>query len=328
MTPRNALLVALAAAFAALAIFLWRVPAFSSSPSPAKNHADAVGRFAAIEKSETRLPLRQEGLSRIFSHGHKTERVFVLLHGLTNCPEQFVPLARLLFASGANVVIPRARYAGFADRMNSVQGLQSGQDLIDQAATGLDLAAGLGNRISVVGLSGSAVAAAWMAQNRDGIEQAVLLSPFFSLHGYSVPLIDGLSAIFSVTPNFYKWWDDEKKESLPGPPYAYPRYGIFCMAETVQLSRNVRANLESRPLRTRRLDIVTTGTDMGANNRLSAELAGKWSLQKPGSVSIFEFPEAAGIPHDMIDPGQPGANPTLVYKKLLEILRVKNASPR
>ena len=320
MTPRTALLIVIVLAFAGLGIFLWHVPAFTSSLEPAKNYAEAMQRFDALEKAEAALPLRPEGRSRIFTHDCKTERVFVLLHGLTNCPEQFVPFARILFATGANVVVPRARYAGFADRMNAVQGLQSGQDLINQAAVGLDLAAGLGNRVSVVGLSGSAVAAAWMAQNRSEIEQVVLLSPFFSLHGHSVPLIDIASAALSATPNFYKWWDDEKKESLPGPPYAYPRYGSVCMAETVQLSRNVRAHMGSRPLRTARIDILMTGTDKGANNGLTAELAKMWAIQKKDTVSIYEFPEAKGIPHDMIDVNQPGANTKLVYAKLQKIL--------
>ena len=149
-------------------MWLWRVRNFVSSPEPAEDYQKAIEKFRAIEKSESALPLCLEGRSRLLTHGHKTERVFVLLHGLTNCPEQFIPLARILYASGANVVLPRARYAGFADRKNAVQGLQSGQDLLDQAAIGLDVASGLGDNISLVGLSGSAVAAVWMAQNRAG----------------------------------------------------------------------------------------------------------------------------------------------------------------
>ena len=97
----------------------------------------------------------------------------------------------------------------------------------------------------------------------------------------------------------------------------------MCVAETVKLSRNVRAHIASRPLRPTRLDILTTGTDRGVNNLLTAELAKAWSLQKSVAVSIFEFPESAGIPHDMIDPSQPRANPKLVYAKLLKILRVE-----
>src|SRR6516225_10375858 len=170
MKAGRLLLLVLLSATVGLCLWLWRVPDFVSIPKPEGDYQKAIEKFSALEKAESALPLRPEGRSRLLTQGHKTERVFVLLHGLTNCPEQFISLARILHASGANVVVPRARYAGFADRMNAVQGLQSGQDLLDQAAIGLDLASGLGDHLSLIGLSGGAVAAAWMAQHRDDIE--------------------------------------------------------------------------------------------------------------------------------------------------------------
>ncbi len=317
---RPRIIPALLAALALGAWIVFRVPNFSSVPHPAHDYQEAMGKFSDLEKSESALPLLPEGKSRIFTHGKKTERVFVLLHGLTNCPEQFVPLARILFQSGANVVLPRARYAGYADTMNDVQGLQSGQDLLDQAAEGLDIAAGLGERVTLVGLSGSAVAAAWMAENRDGIDSVLLLAPFFSLGGHPVWMIDSLAAIFSKVPIFYKWWDDDLKEKIPGPSYAYPRYGSRCMAGTVQLSRKVRANLGKHPLKTRRMDILTTGTDKGIANNLTNRLAADWA--RKSRVACFEFPEKDGVPHDMIDPHQPDAKIRIAYPKILELLGV------
>ncbi|MEI8312828.1 MAG: hypothetical protein WCH98_18925, partial [Verrucomicrobiota bacterium] len=180
---RRRILLGILAAFAAAVWLVFRIPNFSSVPRPARDYKDAMEKFSDLENTESALPLSPEGKSRLFTHGKKTDRVFVLLHGLTNCPEQFVPLARILFQSGANVVLPRARYAGYSDTMNDVQGLQSGQDLLSQAAEGLDIAAGLGDRVTIVGLSGSAVAAAWMAENRDGIDSVLLLAPFFGLSG-------------------------------------------------------------------------------------------------------------------------------------------------
>lgn len=316
------ILFAILVVLAVLAFLIFRVPNFSSTPHPARDYPEAMEKFAAIEKEEATLPLGPEGKSRIFTHGKKTGRVFVLLHGLTNCPEQFVPLARILFASGANVVIPRARYAGYADVMNDIQGLQSGRDLVDQAATGLDIAAGLGDRISLVGLSGSAVAAAWMAQNRDGIESVLLLSPFFGLYGHPVWMIDALSAILSRAPNFYSWWNPELKEKIPGPPYAYPRYGSRCMADTIQLSRNVRARMANHPLKAGRMDILITGADIGASGALTEDMAATWTAQNPGRISLFEFPKKDGVPHDMVDPHQPDAKTQLSYPKILSLLGV------
>ena len=79
------------------------------------------------------------------------------------------------------------------------------------------IASGLGDHISLVGLSGGAVAAAWMAQNREGIGSVVLVSPFFGFHGKPVALINGISAILTRAPNFYLWWNDKEKEAIAGP---------------------------------------------------------------------------------------------------------------
>lgn len=307
-----------------LAIYFLRVRFFQSHPHPAKSFADALERFESLRAQEKKLPLRPEGESRLLHHGHKTERVFVLLHGLTNCPEQFVPLGKILHATGANVVIPRAKYAGYADRLNNPQGLQSGQDLIDQAATGLDIASGLGDNVSLVGLSGSAVAGLWMAQHRGGINQMILIAPFFSLDGFPAPIMDFMAAIFARVPNFYQWWDTTKKENLPGPDYAYPRFGTFCMADTILLSRDVRSNLTSKPLKTDRLTFLITASDKAANNALTKEMATALANANQPPVLLHEFPDSARIPHDMIDPNQPDANTAASYSKLLELLQVKN----
>jgi alpha-beta hydrolase superfamily lysophospholipase len=301
---------------------MFRSKSFTSIPEAAENYQEAIEKFRAIEKTESALPLCPEGRSRLLIHGHKTERVIVLLHGLTNCPEQFIPLAGILHASGANVVLPRARYAGFADRMNSVQGLQSGQDLLDQAAMGLDIAFGLGDHISLVGLSGGGVAAAWMAQNREGIGSVMLISPFFGFHGQPVALIDGISAILTRVPNFYLWWNNKEKEAMAGPSYAYPRFGTRCMADTIELSRNVRDHLTSHSLRASSMAILTSACDMGVNNEQTKQLAAQWEQKNPGRVSIYEFPKTLGIPHDMIDPNQPDAKTQVTYPKILELLRV------
>lgn len=306
---------------------IWKIPAFESKPQPAASFEEALGMFEKLRSEESHFPLSPEGESRLLHYGKKTDRAFVLLHGLTNCPEQFTGLAAQLHAAGHNVVVPRARLAGFRDRLNGEQGLQTAQDLIDQAAAGLDIAAGLGDRVTLVGLSGSAVATAWMAQNRDGIDQVAIMAPFFGVHGLPTPLVDLAGAVFSKLPNFYVWWDPDKKDSLPGPPHTYPRFGTRCMADSVQLSRDVRENLASRPLRCRKAVFITTACDVAADNSLTRSITEKLTSAR-GSAEIiaYEFPAELGIPHDMIDPAQPGANTPLVYPQILDLLEVEAAS--
>jgi hypothetical protein len=44
--------------------------------------------------------VRPECADQLLEHGRPTEHVFVLLHGLSNCPAQFGELGRRLFARG------------------------------------------------------------------------------------------------------------------------------------------------------------------------------------------------------------------------------------
>src|SRR5437763_7844595 len=63
----------------------------------------AVARIHAHEDSVV-VPI---GHSILLVHGAPTPRAIVLLHGLTNSPQQFRLLAEQLYAGGANVYVPR-----------------------------------------------------------------------------------------------------------------------------------------------------------------------------------------------------------------------------
>src|SRR5256885_12187431 len=56
--------------------------------------------------------------TRLYTHGRRVENALVLLHGFTNCPQQFDALGRRFFEQGWNVVIPRYPRHGHTDRLN------------------------------------------------------------------------------------------------------------------------------------------------------------------------------------------------------------------
>jgi hypothetical protein len=161
-----------------------------------------------------------------------------------------------------------------------------------------------------------------MAQHRDGIDDVMLIAPFFGMYGVQPSAIDATAATLSKLPNFYQWWDSSKKDNLPGPVYAYPRFGTHCMADTIQLSRAVRDNLNGRPLFAKKLIFLTTASDRGANNGLTNEIASQLKAREGERVITYEFPESLGIPHDMIDPAQPGAKTDRSYSKILELVEL------
>src|SRR5260370_42409174 len=57
--------------------------------------------------------------ARLYTHGQRTERALVLLHGFTNCPRQVDAAGKDFFTRGWNVLIPRYPHHGYTDMRNT-----------------------------------------------------------------------------------------------------------------------------------------------------------------------------------------------------------------
>lgn len=290
-----------------------------SSTDPAQSYDEAMERWARKQATEASLPLHEGGRSIVLSHGYQTDRVFVLLHGLTNAPRQFRELGEKLFATGANVVIPRLAHHGLADRMTDAHAALTTQDLIDYAQYGVDLARGLGKQVTVVGLSVSGISAAWLAQNRDDIDEAFLLAPLFGPAVVPDALTPTITAALVRLPNKMLWWDPRVRENLPGPPYNYPRFPTRALGEALRLGLDTAQ--PDRTLRVNRLGVILTENDKAVNNVLTRRLVGQWRAASPDTdIFLHEFPATENIPHDFIDPLQPDARTDKVNALLVEWL--------
>lgn len=276
-------------------------------------------RWAVARAFEDTQPLHEDGRSIVLTHGHPTERVFVLLHGLTNAPRQFRELGEKLFATGANVVIPRLAYHGHADRLTDAHGAMTAQDLIRYAEYGVDLAQGLGKHVTVVGLSVSGISAAWLAQNRDDIDEVFLLAPLFGPSIVPDALTPAFTGALVRLPNAMLWWDPRMRENLPGPPYNYPRFATRPLGEALRLGLSTAE--DNHPLRVRRLGVILTENDIAVNNRRTLRLVDQWKADSPDTeFFVHTFPAAENIPHDFIDPLQPDARTDKVNALLVDWL--------
>lgn len=291
----------------------------TTSPDPARTYDEAFERFGAIQAEEAGYPLHEGGRTIVLSHGHPTDRVFVLLHGFTNSPRQFRQLGELLFAKGANVVIPRLPYHGLSDRLTDAHGGLDATNLIRFAEAGIDIARGLGKRITLVGLSVSGVSAGWLAHKRDDLEEVFLFAPFFGPLVVPDSLTPALAAGLVRWPNTFLWWDPRARENIQGPPLNYPRFATRPLGEVLRLGLD--AELQTGPLRVKRLGVVLTASDKAVNNRRTLRIVSQWELNSPGTeFFIYTFPRESRIPHDFIDPLQKGAQTDKVYPALVSWL--------
>jgi carboxylesterase len=278
-----------------------------------------MARWELTQAKEADLPLHEGGRTIVLSHGYPTERVFVLLHGLTNAPRQFRELGEKLFATGANVVIPRLAHHGLADRMTDAHAALTAQDLIRYAQYGVDLAQGLGRKVTVVGLSISGISAAWLAQNREDIDEVFLLAPLFGPAVVPDPLTPTFAAALMRLPSKMMWWDPRVRENLPGPPYNYPRFPTRALGEALRLG--LQTAQQDRALRVNRLGVILTENDKAVNNARTRRLVEQWRVASTDTdFFIYEFPASENIPHDFIDPLQPDARTGKVNALLVEWL--------
>jgi len=279
-------------------------------------HAEAVARVRAIQAAEQGVnPVCGYGL---LDEGRHTERAIVLLHGLTSCPKMYDQLAAALHGKGANILIPRLPHHGLADRMTRELSLLSAADLAATASEALEIAAGLGEKVTVAGISLGGVLAGWAAQFRPGVDRAVLIAPLFGAPIVPEWFSDLLGFVADQVPNFYIWWDWKAKAHPLGPPYGYPRFPSHAYGEMLKLAHEVKSTARREPPRSPGdIRVVVNLADPAVNNVATSRVVDAWR-RHGASVKTYEFPRALGLGHDIVSPEQPYARTAVTYPVLLD----------
>ncbi len=303
-----------------LVLVLALVPASAgeveSNPKPATDYAGAVARFREIAAAEEQEGVYEPCKSRLLHHGRRQEVAVILVHGLTNCPRQFLELGEQIHALGANVLVLRLPRHGLADGsgkkiggVSEVAGLKPGE-LTRYADRAVDIADGLGADVRVLGLSMGGVVAAWIAQNR-AVDRVVAVAPAISLPHMPGFFDSMFRNLFSRLPNL----------SLPGSglDHAYAGESTAALASMYLLAHSVRDAAAHASPAARSIVLVTNANDGQVDNEDIGELAGTWRA-RGAKVTTYEFPKALGLPHDVVDVQQPAANPEVVYPVLLGLL--------
>jgi len=280
------------------------------------NYSEVVARVHEIQAAE-------QGLNpvcgyRLLDHGRRAERAIVLIHGFTNCTNMYVPLAAGLHRGGANVLIPRLPLHGLADRMTDELRHLSAADMVATVSEALEIAAGLGEKVTVAGISLGGILAAWLAQFRPGVDRAVVISPLFSIPVVPEWLSDLLGFVADRVPNLWVWWDWKAKADPPGPPYGYPRFPSHGYGEMLKLAHEVKsAARREPPLSPGDIRVVVNLADPAVNNVSTFRVAEAWR-RHGASVKTYEFARELGLGHDIISPEQPYARTDVTYPVLID----------
>jgi pimeloyl-ACP methyl ester carboxylesterase len=260
--------------------------------------------------------------TRLYTHGRRTERALILLHGFTNCPRQFDDLGQDFFQQGWNVLIPRYPRHGYADRLNTAIAELRADQLVAVANRSVDAGFGLGESLFVAGLSLGGILAGYMAQTRTGIERSVLIAPMFGLKPIPGPVLSAFSRAVYLMPNFYMWWDSTLKESI-SPPHGYPRFAIHAYAALFECGRRLFADARQAPPQSPSIAVITNAAEPRLDNRYTYRLVDLWR-EHGADVETFEFEQSEGLPHDLIDPV---SNPPRVTERTYPVVKATISSP-
>ncbi len=288
--------------------------------APAQNYTEALTKLAALEALDG-SDVNPVCRSRSLTHGAMTDRAIVLLHGMTNCPQQFHTFAQLLFERGYNVLIPRENHNGLEDRDTKALGSLTLDELTTFCDRVADIAQGLGRRVTVLGISAGAVMAAWLAQFRADIDAAMVIAPSLGILPNLPPVINGpanqaVISILSVLPNIMT---QSFRPFTAGPPQGYRGFATRGLAAIMRQGRQVMRAAEKAPPAARKVLMVLNHADPAVNNRMSERLVELWRAQG-AQVATHYFPVSDKLGHDIIDPQQPDQRVDLVYPILLDLL--------
>ena len=236
-----------------------------------------MARFQAGMAAKEGVEILAPCHSILLAHGHKTERSVLLLHGLTNCPRQFEKLGQTFFNMGYNVLVPRMPRHGMADRLNGDLKHIKAEDLKAFTEESLAIMQGLGEKVSVIGLSGGGVLAMWLAQFCSAIEAALVISPSLGLYRSNVPLNGLYTKLFLRLPNIYNLRTPENL--LIAPPYVQIKNSSWAAAQFFRLGIAVFRAARKHAPACQNIAVVSNASDIIINNALIHHLEELWQTR-------------------------------------------------
>ena len=276
--------------------------------------AQAAERAARFDDGET-APLSPAGRSKLYAHGGPADNSVVLFHGLTNCVQQYAALAPELQARGANVFVPRLPRHGLADRRHNGLEKLTAQELRDCATAALEIASGLGRRVTVAGLSAGGVMAAWLAQFRPEVARAVVIAPAFAFGGRIGVLAGELEGpLLRTLPNFGLERFGDHKDILD---HAYFNFPSRALGQVMLLGTEVRRAARRHAPVAGSIQVILNEADTAVNDDVTTALIKRWRGAGYKDLNVFEFPKQRNLIHDIVDPAQRRQQTAYTYPILL-----------
>jgi carboxylesterase len=286
-----------------------------SHAQPAGTFADAVVRAERLVLDRDSVAIRG-GETIFLNHERRTPRAVVLFHGLTDSPRQFAALADSLFADGDNVLVPRLpRHSTQQRDVGALAGLTP-SELTRFADESIDIAAGLGDSVVVMGLSVGGTLAIWSAEHRAEVKRAIVIAPALAPGRVPLFLERVLVNLGARLPNVSRRApsDSTRLDRDPG-------FATRGLAAVLRLGMVVRADA-ARYRPEGEVLFLVNAHDRTVNAGPVFDVAKTWRRHAV-PVSVYEFPDSLALPHNVMDVSAPAA--ASVAPILLSLARTADA---
>lgn len=274
-------------------IYFWPLQSKTLQTSPIEQltYQQAVDRVTTLNQQETAEGVLSNCHSKLHTHGAKTTKAVVILHGVTACPKEFAGLAQKFYDNGYNVYVPLTPHHGLPN--NREHGKVTAKELTDYVTTSLNIATGLGDERGVIGLSGGGMLATWAAEYRPDVKHLLMLSPFYEPATAKAP--KWLLPLLYVLYGKHILPDRFVEPSSPGDAAfsyaALANYGI--------VSKNIQPDHAAPGLKT--IGLVTSSIDDQIDLDQAKQIPAR--LAKASSLSLQQtvLPADWHIIHDIVD---------------------------
>jgi carboxylesterase len=298
-----------------------RVSHYTSHPHPAADYAEAVQRVGSMRAAE--VGFNPDCHTILLTHGAKTAKAIVFIHGYPSSPAAFKEIGTQFYDRGYNVLVAPLPYHGLADRMNTEHAKLRVEDFVRYTDEVVDVGRGLGDHLTVAGISFGGLATGWAAQQRQDVDQAVLISPGFLFKPVPERLAPLASRSLIRLPNLFIWEDPVRKADYT-PDHNYPRMSTHVLGQILQFSQGIQALARQKAPAARSILVITNLNDPAVDNVVTGKVVALWRAHGAADVQTYQFPADLHLGHELTDVQDPHVNvavvSAMVYPKLLELI--------
>jgi pimeloyl-ACP methyl ester carboxylesterase len=216
--------------------------------------------------------------------------------------------------------VPRLPHHGYRDRLSTAHGKLTIDELRQWTNDAVDAALGLGERLTVMGLSLGGVLATWVAEQRAEVDCVLILAPAYGTRVIPLRATRAAARVMGRLPNLLIWWDPRVRAET-GIEYAYPRFATHVLAQLYDFSGDLLAHARANPPAARRVWMITNANDFAVSNSICDAFVAAWRSHNPPQIQTYQFPKNLRLPHDFLDPIDSAVQPDVVFPRLLEIIQ-------